>query len=237
MAAKKKRKKRPTGLIQTYGVYWKKSNVPWSVRKHRGLWGNRTRTQKRHPDVNFWKQAGVYILYNALFEPIYSGQAKQIGSRLHAHKNDRWRGPKWDYFSWYGLKKLKKGDKGLCRLNERYGASVDVTLDTLEAVLIVVGMRTENKQGPMLHGAVAFHQMRPYRVTLSRDGKQRKVSVFADARSDAKRIARHEHRGWKAVAVEPMCGRETETAPSGPSHPVAVETKLRGRDEMMWDSA
>jgi len=161
MAAKRRqRKSTANGLIQSYGVYWKKEDVAWDGKRIRGLWGNRNLKQKREADVNFWEQAGVYVLYNAVFEPIYSGQATSLGRRLLAHTRNRWLGPKWQFFSWYGVRRLKGKGGGLRKLNQRYAATAPIILDTLEAVLIAVGARTENKQGPKLHGAIAFHQVR-----------------------------------------------------------------------------
>ncbi|MGE0229706.1 MAG: GIY-YIG nuclease family protein [Dehalococcoidia bacterium] len=161
MAAKKRSQRRkPKGLIQCYGVHWRKTAVRWES-KRGGLWGNRRRKnygrQPRH--VNFWGQAGVYVLYNSMFEAIYSGQTTSLGGRLRNHTRHAWLGPKWEYFSWFGVRKINKRGDDLLKQKANYVASARVVLDTLEAVLIAVGARTENKQGPKLHGAHPYFQV------------------------------------------------------------------------------
>lgn len=169
------RRNAPRLLVQSYGVYWQKDQVAWNTARKpsgggvikRGLWGRRTRKQ-RTPKVNFWPQVGIYILYNSAFEPIYSGQGK-IGSRLHSHFHNPWMGRKWVYFSWFGLKRLNIAGTDLLKSKKHYGATAEVVLDTLEAVLIAVGARTENKQGPRLHSATRFFQVEaPERGPLRR---------------------------------------------------------------------
>lgn len=60
--------------------------------------------------VNFWKQKGVYILYDDNIHPVYAGQAgksnagdgEYIGGRLRAHSRGIYRNG-WSLFSWFGF--------------------------------------------------------------------------------------------------------------------------------------
>lgn len=159
MATAKRRRARSTGLIKSYGVYWRKDEVKWQARRG-GLWGNRRRKNfGASPHVNFWHQAGVYILYDDRFDAVYSGQTTCLGRRLRNHTRHMWLGPKWAHFSWFGIRQINAAGDGMRRLNMNYGGSARVVLDTMEAMLIAVGARTENKQGPKLHSAVPFYQV------------------------------------------------------------------------------
>lgn len=68
------------GFIRFYGLYWDKSEVGWLDNQLLGRppgWVGRG-VKGRDPkdlQMNFWKQQGVYILYDANLQPVYAGQA------------------------------------------------------------------------------------------------------------------------------------------------------------------
>ena len=102
-------------LIKNYGLLWKRDYVDW---KNKHILGRKTsgnQDPKTGRVANFWKQSGIYVLYNDLV-PVYIGQIglksedttkeRFLGRRLHEHTSDQL-GQKWNRFSWFGFKIAK----------------------------------------------------------------------------------------------------------------------------------
>jgi hypothetical protein len=72
--------------------------------------------------LNFWKQKGVYVLYDRDLSPVYTGQAgltrsnskgtggKTLGDRLCDHLNGKYRNG-WKFFSWFGFLEARNENK------------------------------------------------------------------------------------------------------------------------------
>jgi hypothetical protein len=89
----------PTGLIQAFGMYWRRADVSWKV--------NPKLLGQQNPDstaVDFNEQRGVYLLHDGR-EVMYVGRTidRSLGRRLNEHLTDRL-GGRWDRFSWFGLR-------------------------------------------------------------------------------------------------------------------------------------
>jgi hypothetical protein len=121
-------------LIRTYGEFWNPDIVNWN--KSWRLFGKR-RSDSKGPDINVYEERGVYVLYQD-YEPVYVGKADKtsIGYRLQLHRQSRRKGPRWDRFSWFGIKGLNQ-DGSLKNLNTKFHLSSPELIATLEALLIV----------------------------------------------------------------------------------------------------
>lgn len=151
MAAQKKTGSAPPekGLISTYGLFWKRSEVNWGYGKKANLKG---RLSQRSKPVDFCDQQGVYVLYDGNFRIVYIGQTKNEGllKRLNQHtKSDL--AERWERFSWFGLKWVLKNptdESDLSILPGGAGHPTTVTvLNHLEAVLLATVEPPHNRQG------------------------------------------------------------------------------------------
>ncbi len=141
------------GIIQSYGIFWKESDVYWSTTsKNAKLLGYPVRARYSGP-FNMKDQIGIYVLYSG-HEIIYVGQTgsgnSRLFSRLKRHRNDHLAG-RWDRFSWFGLLRLLKGGS-LSAENLRTTASLRVSLNHIEAVLLAASEPALNKQGGRVAG-------------------------------------------------------------------------------------
>src|SRR6201999_2006688 len=85
-----------------------------------------------------YEQRGIYVLYQD-YDPVYVGRAdrQSIGYRLQLHRESRRRGPRWDRFSWFGVKTINKNGS-LRDLNAHAHSRTSELVATLEALLIMV---------------------------------------------------------------------------------------------------
>ncbi len=148
-------------MIMTYGLLWERKYV------HLGAGGNKGTLLGRHRSygvVDFREQIGIYVLYDKDFVPVYVGQAGNgratLFSRLKTHTRDHvWN--RWEYFSWFGLRRVNKGNQKLSdydKVAKKYVAPGADVLDEIEGVLIAAMEPKLNKQGPSLKGARQFDQ-------------------------------------------------------------------------------
>jgi hypothetical protein len=129
-------------LIKAYGLFWRIDEV-WQVgvRGQGELLGRRG-YQAGHLEVcNFWRQQGLYVLYDE-YVPYYVGLVRQgtLGSRLRTHHFRDAHAGRWDRFSWFGFCAVLGGrdEHGLQLLKlraERMGTSSDAIAD-IETLLI-----------------------------------------------------------------------------------------------------
>jgi hypothetical protein len=150
--ARSRRKKKGTGqIIANIGLFWKREKVRWvgsrSIQKQ--LAGKRA-YGKTAGVVDFWKQTGIYALYNTDYDLIYVGQAgfgdkSCIGDRLKHHTRDDLAG-RWDRFSWFGLRKVTIKNK-LGSKPQHKGGDLTLIGNVLEAILIEVAEPPMNSQG------------------------------------------------------------------------------------------
>ncbi|BAM03898.1 HTH domain-containing protein [Phycisphaera mikurensis] len=116
-------------VISSFGMYWAKENVDWTLTRP-PLLGEADGATKQ---VNFHDQQGVYLLYDGR-EVIYVGRSEKdcIGARLRAHTRNRL-ARRWDRFSWFGVRPVTEAGK---LIDVPGGATVDAVVPALEAVLI-----------------------------------------------------------------------------------------------------
>lgn len=189
------------GFMKFYGLYWKKviflshcsmqdggMSGQFLLGRPSNWTGSGRRAIDFDPDrlwMNFWKQKGVYVLYDEQLVPVYVGQAglsrkkskgsegRNLGERLHDHANGKYRNG-WMYFSWFGfleaqheakLKgRLRNASQGL-RLDPgfdfRPSSSKDELnnlLDSFEAILIEAFTPRFNARGGNLKGSFYVDQ-------------------------------------------------------------------------------
>lgn len=175
------------GFITFYGLYWKKSVVDWRqadlLGRPRG-WTGRGRTAKdadpKNIQMNFWKQKGVYILYDNNLSPVYAGQAglvrktdgdgRTIGGRLRWHTYNVYRNG-WSLFSWFGFLELEKFSLKEAGEQKRMdppwefvpkgGSPLNQLLASFEAILIEGFAPRFNARGGDLGKAVLVDQYDP----------------------------------------------------------------------------
>jgi len=142
-------------LIRTYGEFWSPDVVDWA--KSWRLLGTE-RPDSKGPIINVYEERGIYVLYKD-FEPVYVGKAdrQSIGYRLQLHRASRRKGPRWDRFSWFGIRGLtSKGE--LRNLNASAHADTSELIATLEALLIAVINPRLNARKEKFKNAVLLHQ-------------------------------------------------------------------------------
>jgi len=142
-------------LIRAYGEFWNPDVVNWD-RTWRLL--GTLRSNSDEPLINVYEQRGVYVLYND-FKPVYVGRADQssIGWRLEQHRESRRKGPRWDRFSWFGMKGIKKNGK-LGVLTKAAHCGTSEMIATLEALLIRVIDPPLNSRRERFKNAIPVYQ-------------------------------------------------------------------------------
>lgn len=128
---------------KAYGRFWRRDWVDWD---HDQLWGSHVATsRKKKPDPSSWvdfsKQSGVYLLHWH-GQVVYVGRAvgNAADGSLYArlknhHSNDSRKGPRWDTFSWFGLRLLDNSGKLGDSIPEMDG---DELLGYVEGILIEI---------------------------------------------------------------------------------------------------
>jgi len=140
-------------LIRTCGEFWNPEFVKWESPWR--LWGKR---KPKGPDIDVWRERGVYVLYKD-YVPVYVGKGdkQSIGDRLYEHRWDWKKGARWNSFSWYGLVGL--ADNGIAQGGEKtYQLSSGELLAALEALLIAVIDPRLNSRREWLKGVVWLYQ-------------------------------------------------------------------------------
>ena len=96
-------------LIRTYGEFWDPELVNWD--RAWSLWGKKSQTSRSAP-INVYEERGVYVLYKD-YQPVYVGKAdsQSIGYRLQLHRQSHSKGPRWNQFSWFGIRGLTPKNK------------------------------------------------------------------------------------------------------------------------------
>lgn len=159
--AGKRRGKAKPKIIANMGLFWHRDKVLWRGNISIGpkcLEGVRA-SAKTAGVVNFWKQVGIYALYDADYHLIYVGQVglgdkkSCIGCRLNQHRKDYLAG-RWDMFSWFGFCKVRQNRELGTKFLKAKATWSDVA-DVLEGVLIEVAEPPQNSQsgrfGPGVH--------------------------------------------------------------------------------------
>jgi hypothetical protein len=90
-------------LIRAYGEFWNPDLVNW--KRTWDLFG----VDPQGRTINVFEQRGIYVLYED-YVPVYVGKAdkQSIGYRLQLHRESQRKGPRWDRFSWFGLRRINK---------------------------------------------------------------------------------------------------------------------------------
>lgn len=132
------------GLIQAFGMYWKRSAVYWQATTK--LVG---RYDTKSKPVDFASQTGVYLLFDGR-NVVCAGRTgmRQSGDalsrRLFEHTEDRLTG-RWDRFSWFGLRLVHdNGDLG--SVADGHDTSEAALIATLEALLIEAFEPPQNRR-------------------------------------------------------------------------------------------
>jgi hypothetical protein len=141
-------------LLRVYGEFWNPEIVNW---KSNSLLGKR-RSQSNGSDINVYQERGVYVLYKD-YKPVYVGKADRqpLGRRLQLHRQSVRKGPRWDRFSWFGIRGLKKNGELRAR-NDAFHPTTHELIATLEALLIVVIDPRLNSKTEKFKNAVRLYQ-------------------------------------------------------------------------------
>ena len=154
-------------IVTSFGMFWRKNAIEWvATPKLLGM------QQIGATPVNFFKQLGIYLLYDGR-EVIYVGRTtdRPLGRRLFEHTIDRM-SARWDRFSWFGL--LPVSDDGhLGSLPESYDAAK--LIPALEAILIeALEPRQNRKRGDDLAAVEYIQKVDP-------EIEKKKVKATLDA--------------------------------------------------------
>ena len=142
-------------LIKVYGEFWNPELVNW---KNSWRLLGRRRSDFKGPDVNVYEERGIYVLYKD-YQPVYVGKAdkQSIGYRLQLPRQSWRKGPRWDRFSWVGIRGLRTNDK-LRSQNAAFHPSTAELIATLEALLIVAIDPRLNSRREKFRNAVRLFQ-------------------------------------------------------------------------------
>ncbi len=159
------------GLINAFGMFWKRSEVRWKKPKPE-LNGFQ---QVGSEPVNFCEQMGVYLLHDGS-RVIYVGQVggPRLGQRLREHTLDRLSG-RWDRFSWFGVRMVTEKGK-LAPAPESFTLANLIT--TMEALLIEGLEPPQNRRQGDGFNAVEFLQAGDPEIA-----KQRKQALLDEMSS------------------------------------------------------
>jgi predicted MPP superfamily phosphohydrolase len=155
-------------LIKTFGLFWRRDEVDWEPgtgHTFRLLGRNRD----RNPNLwlaDFQHQTGIYILYGnhgAYYVGLTKSEATGLAGRLKDHNA---RKEKWDRFSWFGFRTVKKGrdDRSFHELgkmpNVKNNANVTEIITDVEALLIRAMGLAENANATGFTNAVEWYQVK-----------------------------------------------------------------------------
>lgn len=139
-------------IIKNFGLRWVRERVEWGAGGNAGSLMGKAVGAKRSVSIDFRNQIGIYVLFEAGFDPVYIGQAgfgnADLFDRLKHHKKDHLR-DRWTHFSWFGFRAVN-ADGSLSAKNRptaRTSITYVAALDEVEGVLIHVLEPRLNKQG------------------------------------------------------------------------------------------
>jgi hypothetical protein len=157
------------GFINAFGMFWRRSEVDWSSRNPILLGVQQSGSQQ----VDFGKQAGVYLLYDG-GRVVYVGRVTEtrMGQRMWEHTRDRLTG-RWDRFSWFGVRQVRE-DGGLGPVPTA-GIEPSTLIATMEALLIEGLEPPQNRRQGDGFNALEFIQVTDPEVEL-----RRKQTVLAE---------------------------------------------------------
>jgi hypothetical protein len=144
-------------LIRAFGEFWRADCVDWEKARPPIL-GKRGRSKKLLP-IDAYEQRGVSVLYND-YVPVYVGKAdnEPLGSRLRKQKHAVKRGPRWDRFSWFGIRTIDEKGNVKPWTKNSVQASSSVLIESLEAVLILAVNPLLNARSESFKNAERLYQ-------------------------------------------------------------------------------
>lgn len=159
--AVKQEEVKPTGLIQSFGMYWRANDISWKSNPR--ILGQQ---QPGADNIDFSDQIGVYVLYDR-DRVIYVGRTtdRGIGQRLFEHTKGRMNG-RWDRFSWFGLKGVD--DKGSLVPVSLEANNEAVVIETLEAILIETLEPPQNRKRGDQFAATEYLQVQDPDISKER---------------------------------------------------------------------
>lgn len=156
-------------LIHAYGLHWERRFVFWGHPGAPGhLLGSNGRRKDARIEVDFRNQAGVYILYDSVKQPVYVGQAGRkeapLFYQLKTHLDDNlWN--RWAFFSWFGLYSISdEHDLVIPASGYELKATIPDSLDAIEAILIEGLEPSLNRQGAKWKGTKEWWQVKDQRI-------------------------------------------------------------------------
>lgn len=157
------------GLINAFGMFWRRSEARWDKGSTRLLGTQQSGSQ----GVNFAEQAGVYLLYDGV-RVVYVGRVTEprLGSRLWEHTRDRLSG-RWDRFSWFGVRAVQ--DDGTLGPLPNLTIEVPTLIATMEALLIEGLEPPQNRRQGDGFNALEFIQQTDPEVA-----RARKLNLLAE---------------------------------------------------------
>ena len=115
-------------LVPAFGLFWERDKVQWDSGQILGRQAPSSRT------VNFAEQQGVYLLLKGRYVVYVGRTTDSLYSRLKSHIGGS-RGPRWDGFSWFGLRDVDEDGKLITLDSE---LSIEDVIIAMESVLIEV---------------------------------------------------------------------------------------------------
>jgi hypothetical protein len=154
-------------LIKAYAIHWRVEDAwPPAGRGRRELLGRRGAHRSHLQICNFWRQQGLYILYDG-YGPYYVGLVRQgtLGNRLRTHHYVDKHAGKWDRFSWFGFCAVlgARDERGIQKLKLRAELAtgrLDDAIADIEALLIDALGPKANRHIERFRAGVEWTQVR-----------------------------------------------------------------------------
>ena len=154
------------GLINAFGMYWKRDAVHWTATPRiLGQEGPKAKV------VDFSGQRCVYLLHDSRVV-VYVGRTNRtkdqssLGRRLFEHTLDRHNG-RWDRFSWFGVNTVTQ-DGSMQHTDGSTTFSLDNLIVTMEALLIEGLESPQNRKRGDGFGDIEFIQVVDPEIQKSR---------------------------------------------------------------------
>jgi hypothetical protein len=145
-------------FIRAYGEFWNPDLVNWEKIGPREKRWRLLGIDGHGKTIDCYEQRGVYVLYQD-FEPVYVGMAdrQSIGYRIQSHRESRRKGPRWDRFSWFGIRAINKSGSLRKPSLHAYSSTTEL-IATLEALLIMAINPRLNQRRERFRNAIHLHQ-------------------------------------------------------------------------------
>jgi hypothetical protein len=146
-------------LIKAYGLHWKPEEIYAKLKRspRKGRFVGKVMRYGKPYKINFWKATGIYALYED-GKCVYAGlrTGRDLGGRIRTHWKEKEN--RWDTFSFWCFSEIvyETGSGETGSVSDKFKTQrihKHKAMETIEAIMIRVGVPGLNKQDPKIPGA------------------------------------------------------------------------------------